>query len=62
MVQEYPCELSPTKMCRYGGSKRYNYGGGMSGTQSWCRFPGVNRAVFPMLGNTLECPLHNEVE
>jgi len=44
-------------MCKYGGAKWFNYGG-ISGSQSWCRYPRIDRAVFPMLGKTLECPLH----
>ncbi len=35
-VKEYPCPLSTTGVCRYGGNKRYNYGF-MSGTSSYCR-------------------------
>ena len=32
----YHCPLSPTKMCRYGGNKVYNYGF-MTGASSYCR-------------------------
>ena len=35
-MKEYPCPKSLTKMCQYGGNKRYNYGF-MSGTSSYCR-------------------------
>lgn len=35
-MKEYPCLLSETKMCQYGGNKRYNYGF-TSGTSSYCR-------------------------
>ena len=34
--KEYPCPIAKTKMCRYGGNKRYNYGF-MIGTASYCR-------------------------
>ena len=35
-MKEYPCPKSLTKMCQYGGNKRYN-SGFMSGTSSYCR-------------------------
>jgi len=35
-MKEYPCILSPTKLCNYGGNKRYNYGF-LSGTAEYCR-------------------------
>lgn len=35
--KEYHCEKSDTKMCKYGGNKRFNYGF-MSGTSGYCRF------------------------
>ncbi len=33
--KEYPCKLSPTGLCRYGGNKSYGYGF-VSGTASFC--------------------------
>jgi hypothetical protein len=35
-MREYPCTLSPTGLCIYGGNKRYNYGF-FSGTAGYCR-------------------------
>ena len=55
--KEYPCELSPTGKCRYGGGKSFNYGF-VYGIQSWCREPKTNRAVFPFVGADLICPLY----
>jgi len=56
LLKKYPCELAKDGYCQYGGAKRFNYGFAY-GTQSWCRYPGINRAVFPMLGENLQCPL-----
>lgn len=58
-MKEYDCELSKTGKCKYGGSKRFNYGFAR-GALSWCYYPGVDRAVFPMIGKELECPLLKE--
>lgn len=49
-MKEYPCPLSPTKMCKYGGNKVYNYGF-VSGTASYCR----KDKVF--VNRLKECPL-----
>jgi hypothetical protein len=35
-MKEYPCALSSTRLCKYGGNKRYNYGF-LSGTAGYCR-------------------------
>jgi len=35
-MKEYPCEMSKTKLCRFGGTKHYNYGF-VRGTASYCR-------------------------
>jgi len=35
-MKEYPCSKSPTRYCRYGGNKRYNYGF-LQGTAEYCR-------------------------
>ena len=34
-MKEYPCPISLTHQCKYGGNKRYNFGF-MSGTASYC--------------------------
>jgi hypothetical protein len=35
-MKEYPCYLSKTKICIYGGNKYYNFGF-LQGTSSFCR-------------------------
>jgi hypothetical protein len=35
-VGNFPCPLSPSGVCKYGGNKHFNYGF-MSGTSSYCR-------------------------
>lgn len=52
-MKRYFCPLSPTRMCQYGGNKRYDYGF-MSGTSSYCRKD--KRWVHDIK----ECPLNND--
>jgi hypothetical protein len=35
-MKKYPCSISVSKFCEYGGNKRYNYGF-CNGTASYCR-------------------------
>jgi hypothetical protein len=35
-MKEYPCRMSRTKQCKYGGAKIYNYGF-LSGASEYCR-------------------------
>ena len=35
-MKKYPCKLSESLTCEYGGNKRYNYGF-VSGTAGYCR-------------------------
>ena len=35
-MKKYPCDLSKTKECYYGGNKTYNFGFA-SGTAEYCR-------------------------
>jgi hypothetical protein len=65
-VKKYFCPLSSAEKCQYGRLKRYNYGF-VCGTQKWCYYPGVNRAIYPMtiypmIGETLVCPLKNTIK
>lgn len=53
-MKEYTCPLSKTKMCRYGGNKRYNYGF-MSGSSSYCR------KDRKWVHNLKKCPLTSDV-
>lgn len=57
---KYPCPLSTTGGCKYGGNKPYNYGF-MSGTSSYCRHPQRKRFVYNAIGGgTIKCPKESE--
>ena len=54
-MKEYPCELSKTGTCQYGGGKRFNYGF-VSGTASYCRKS--KRFIYNLLfQKDIKCPL-----
>lgn len=55
--REYPCELSPSGKCCFGGSKSFNYGF-MWGSHSYCRHPMQRTPIFnPLSGDPIKCPL-----
>ena len=49
MSKEYPCKLSESGMCKYGGSKYYNYGF-VCGSASYCY------KVHRWISGLKECP------
>ena len=54
-MKEYPCELSDSGFCIYGGSKRFNYGF-VCGSAGYCRKE--KRFIYNMLfGKYISCPL-----
>ena len=50
--KEYPCNLTPTGACKYGGNKVFNYGF-MRGSAGFCRHPKEKRFT----GDMNKCPL-----
>jgi len=52
-MREYPCNLSPSRVCEYGGNRRYNYGF-LSGMASWC---GLEKR---WVSGLKKCPRDNE--
>ncbi len=49
---KYPCEMSPSGYCDYGGGKNFNYGF-VKGTASYCRFKKA------WVHNLKVCPISN---
>lgn len=50
-MKEYPCDLSSSGKCRYGGSKYFNYGF-MRGNALYCRLEKM------WIGDLKKCPLN----
>ena len=54
-ISKFPCPLSQTGRCIFGGNKRYNYGF-MSGIGSYCRKS--KQWIYSMLnGQPITCPI-----
>ena len=52
-MKEYPCMLSKTKVCRYGGNKYFNYGF-LRGSAEYCR------KTKQWIHNLKKCDFHKE--